>query len=60
MKSGGAAKKAKGMYVKDENPALRTVVAGLKRVVKELVPGTMETVNASKIRLRFTWWVRST
>ena len=46
MKSGGAAKKAKGMYVKDENPALRTVVAGLKKVVKELVPGTKETVNA--------------
>ena len=46
MKSGGAAKKAKGMYVKDESPALRTVVAGLKKVVKELVPGTKETVNA--------------
>src|SRR5258708_23600495 len=46
MKIGGAAKKAKGMHVKDENPALRTVVAGLKKVVKELVPGTKETVNA--------------
>lgn len=40
MKSGGAKK------VKDENPALRAVVAGVKRVVKELVPGTKETVNA--------------
>ena len=46
MKSAGAAKKAKGMYVKDENPSLRTVAAGLKKVVKELVPGTKETVNA--------------
>jgi hypothetical protein len=33
-------------YVKDENPALRAVVAGLKKRVKELVPGTKETVNA--------------
>ena len=41
-----AAKKAKSMYVKDENPALRVVVAGLKKVVKELVPGTTETANA--------------
>jgi len=46
MKIGGAAKKAKNMYVKDENPALRAVIAGLKKVVKELVPGTKETVNA--------------
>ena len=46
MKSDGAAKKAKSMYVRDENPALRAVVAGLKKVVKELVPGTKETVNA--------------
>src|SRR5258707_13732994 len=46
MKSAEAAKKAKGMHVKDENPSLRTVVAGLKKVVKELVPGTKETVNA--------------
>jgi hypothetical protein len=37
---------AKSMYMKDENPALRVVVAGLKRVVKELAPGTKETVNA--------------
>jgi hypothetical protein len=46
MKSGDATKKAKSMYVKDENPALRIVVAGLKKLVKELVPGTKETVNA--------------
>src|SRR5260370_35802046 len=46
MKSAEAAKKAKRMYVKDENPALRAVIAGLKKVVKELVPGTKETVNA--------------
>ncbi len=46
MKIGVTAKKAKSMYVKDENPALRAVVAGLKKVVKELVPGTKETVNA--------------
>src|SRR3981189_2633383 len=45
MKSGGAAKKAKGKYVKDENPALRTVVAGLKKVGKELVPGTQGKVE---------------
>ena len=37
---------AKSMYMKDENPALRVVVAGLKTLVKELVPGTKETVNA--------------
>src|SRR6266446_7326194 len=46
MKIGVTATKSKSMYVKDENPALRTVVAGLKKVVKELVPGTKETVNA--------------
>ena len=46
MKSDPAAKKAKRMYVKDENPALRAVIAGLKKVVKELVPETKETVNA--------------
>ena len=46
MKIGVTAKKSKSMYVKDENPSLRAVVAGLKKVVKELVPGTKETVNA--------------
>jgi hypothetical protein len=40
------AKNAKSMYVKDENPALRKAVAGVKRVVEELVPGAKETVNA--------------
>ena len=44
MKSDPAAKKAKRMYVKD--PALRAVIAELKKMVKELVPGTKETVNA--------------
>ena len=37
---------AKSMYMKDENPAMRPVVAGLKKAVKKLVPGTKETVNA--------------
>ncbi len=46
MKSAGAAKKAKSMYVKDENLALRKVVADVKKMVKELVPATKETVNA--------------
>jgi hypothetical protein len=35
MRSGVAAKKAKSMCVKDENPALRVVVAGLKKMVKD-------------------------
>jgi hypothetical protein len=39
-------KNAKAMYIKDENLALRKVVAGLKKRVKALVPGTKETVNA--------------
>jgi hypothetical protein len=34
------------MYVKDENPSLRKVVSALKKLVKETVPGTKETVNA--------------
>ncbi len=66
MKSGVAAKQAKNMYLKDENPALRKVVAGVKKVVKELVPGTNETVNARGVPtfvaqnpLRFTWSARS-
>lgn len=46
MRGGGAAKRAKSMYMKDENPALRVVVAGLKKIVKESVPGTKEAVNA--------------
>ena len=46
MKSDPATKKAKRMYVKDENPALRAVIAELKKMVKELVPGTKETANA--------------
>ena len=46
MKSGGAAKKPKTVYMKDENPALRAVIAELKKTVKGLVPGTKETVNA--------------
>src|SRR6266436_2901114 len=46
MKSRGVVKKAKSMSVKDENPALRKVVAGVKKVVKKLAPGTKETVNA--------------
>jgi hypothetical protein len=39
-------KNVKAMYVKNENPALRKVVADLRKQVKALVPGTKETVNA--------------
>ena len=34
------------MYVKDENPGLRAVVARVKKMVRESVPGTKERVNA--------------
>jgi len=42
----GLTKKAQTMYMKDENPAMRRVVAGVKKALKELVPGTKEIVNA--------------
>src|SRR5690349_18216689 len=38
--------KTNSTYVKDENPELRKVVSGLKKLVKGTVPGTRETVNA--------------
>jgi hypothetical protein len=45
MKTGNR-NKLKNRYVNDENPALRKVVAGLKKLVKETAPRTRETVNA--------------
>ena len=39
-------KKSKSPYAQDENPELRKVVRGLKRLVKEIVPSVKETVNA--------------
>jgi hypothetical protein len=37
---------AKNRYMKDENPELRKVVGALRSLVKGIVPGTRETVNA--------------
>jgi hypothetical protein len=42
----GVAAEKKNRYVSDENPALRKVVAGLKKLVKQTVPKAKETVNA--------------
>lgn len=36
----------KSTYVRDDNPALQKVVAGLRRLVKSTVPGTRITVNS--------------
>lgn len=36
----------KSAYVRDDNPALQKVVAGLRRLVKSSVPGTRITVNS--------------
>ena len=46
MKKAKSAKKTSSTYVKDENPELRKVVRGLKKLVRATVPGTKETVNA--------------
>jgi hypothetical protein len=49
MESGRSGKKVKSVknrYVKDENPTLRKVVTALKKLVKHVVSGTKETVNA--------------
>lgn len=36
----------KSAYVRNENPALRKVVSGLRRMVRATVPGTRMTVNS--------------
>jgi hypothetical protein len=46
MKKAKGKKKTGNRYVKDENPELRKVVRGLKKLVRATVPGTKETVNA--------------
>jgi hypothetical protein len=46
MKKAKTIRKTSSAYVKDENPELRKVVSGLKKLVKGIVPGTRETVNA--------------
>jgi hypothetical protein len=38
-------KKPNRRYVRDENPALRPVLGGLKQLVKRIVPAARETVN---------------
>jgi hypothetical protein len=38
--------KKKSAYVRDDNPALRKVVSGLRTLVKTAVPGTKITVNS--------------
>ena len=46
MKTGKRGKKAKSPYVRDDNPALRRVVRGLRGLVKGIVPGVKQTVNS--------------
>lgn len=42
----GKKKIKESAYVRDDNPALQKVVAGLRRLVKSTVPGTRITVNS--------------
>lgn len=49
MKTGKRGKKAKRPYVRDDNPALRKVVRGLRDLVKGIVPGVKQTANSSGI-----------